>query len=139
MDIVGTPLGGTDAGNGNFSTGEVYTMDKTAPTVVSSALLNPNPTTRTTVFFLVTFSESVTGVSAADFSLTNSGISGSAVTSVTGTGTTRTVGVSTGTGSGTIRLNVIDDDSIMDAATNRLGGTGTGNGNFTTGLSYNVR
>ncbi len=139
VDIVGTSLGSTGAGNGNFSTGEVYTMDKTAPTVVSSVLLNPNPTTRTTVFFLVTFSESVTGVSAADFSLTNSGISGSIVTSVTGTGTTRTVGVSTGTGSGTILLNVIDDDSILDGAGNRLGGTGTGNGNFTTGLSYNVR
>ena len=58
---------------------------------------------------------------------------------MTGTGAIRTVGVNTGTGSGTITLNVLDDDSIMDAATNRLGGTGAGNGDFTTGQTYNVR
>ena len=61
------------------------------------------------------------------------------MTSVTGSGATRTVGVSTGTGSGTIRLNVVDDDSIVDAAGNRLGGTGAGNGIFNTGQTYNVR
>ena len=81
----------------------------------------------------------MTGVTAADFSLTAPGITGASVTSVTGTGATRTVGVNTGTGSGTITLNVLDDDSIMDAATNRLGGTGAGNGSFTTGQTYNVR
>ena len=139
MDAAGNRLGGTGAGNGAFTTGQSYNVDKTAPTVVSSTRLNPNPTTRVTVFFSVTFSESVTGVTAADFSLTAPGITGASVTSVTGTGATRTVGVNTGTGSGTITLNVLDDDSIMDAATNRLGGTGAGNGDFTTGQTYNVR
>ena len=122
-----------------FTTGQSYTVDKTVPSVVSSVRLNSNPTTRTTVFFTVTFSESVTGVNAADFSLTAPGITGASVTSVTGSGATRTVGVSTGTGSGTIRLNVVDDDSIVDAAGNRLGGTGAGNGIFNTGQTYNVR
>jgi hypothetical protein len=41
-----------------------------------------------------------------------------------------TVTASTGTGSGTLGLNLVDDDSIQDAASNRLGGTGVGNGTF---------
>ena len=139
QDSLGNRLGETGAGNGAFITGQSYNMDKTAPTVVSSMRMNPNPTTRVTVFFIVTFSESVTGVNAADFSLTAPGITGASVTSVTGTGATRTVGVGTGTGSGTITLNVVDDDTIQDAATNRLGGTGAGNGSFNAGQTYNVR
>ena len=139
QDSLGNRLGGTGAGNGDFTTGQIYDVDKTGPSVVSSVRLNPNPTTRVTVFFSVTFSESVIGVNAADFSLTAPGITGASVTSVTGTGATRTVGVNTGTGSGTITLNVVDDDSIMDAATNRLGGTGAGNGSFNAGQTYNVR
>jgi hypothetical protein len=139
LDGAGNRLGGTGAGNGAFTTGQIYTVDKTGPSVISSVRMNSNPTTRTTVFFRVTFSEVVTGVNAADFSLTAPGITGASVTSVTGTGTTRTIGVNTGTGSGTIRLNVVDDDSILDSAGNRLGGTGSGNGNFNTGPFYNVR
>ena len=38
-----------------------------------------------------------------------------------GTGTTRTVTVNTGTGEGTVGLNVIDDNSIVDGAGNPLG------------------
>ena len=37
-----------------------------------------------------------------------------------------------------IRLNVVDDDSILDSAGNRLGGTGAGNGDLA-GQTYNVR
>jgi len=140
LDGVGNPLGGTGAGNGAFATGQSYNVDKTAPTVVSSSRMNPNPTSLSAVFFTVTFSESVTGITVADFSLTNTGtIAGTSITNVTGTGATRTVRVNTGTGSGTITLNVVDDDSIMDAATNRLGGTGAGNGSFNAGQTYNVR
>jgi hypothetical protein len=140
LDAAGNRLGGTGAGNGTFTTGQTYAIDKTAPTVVSSTLVNPNPTSLSIVFFTVTFSETVTGITVADFSLTNTGtIAGTSITSVTGTGATRTVRVNTGTGSGTITLNVLDDDSIMDAATNRLGGTGAGNGVFNTGQTYNVR
>lgn len=75
-------------------TGQVYTIDRAAPTVVSSVRLNADPTSRTTVFFTVTFSKLVTGVDATDFSLTNGGsLTGSSVVSVSGTGSTRTVGV----------------------------------------------
>ena len=132
------PLGGTGAGNGNFTTGEVYTVDKTAPVVSSSVRVNPNPTAAATVDYTVTFSQSVTGVNVADFALTTTGVSGAAVTNVAGSGTTYTVTVNTGTGNGTIRLDVVDDDSIINGTAVPLGGAGAGNGNFTTGAVYNV-
>ena len=55
---------------------------------------------------------------------------------MSGSGRTYTVTVATGGGAGTIRLDVTDNDSIVDAASNRLGGTGAGNGAFTTGEAY---
>jgi hypothetical protein len=116
-----------------------YTIDNTAPTVVSSVRADPNPTTATSVHFTVTFSESVTGVDVTDFDLTVTGITGASFTGVSGSGTTYTVTVDTGTGSGTLRLDVTDNDTIVDAASNPLGGVGTGNGNFTSGETYMVK
>lgn len=48
------------------------------------------------------------------------------------------VTANTGTGTGTIRLNVLDDDTIVDVVGNKLGGTGVGNGGFTTGQTYTI-
>jgi predicted secreted hydrolase len=138
IDADSNPLGGTGAGNGNYTSGQAYTVDKTAPTVVSSLRADSNPTMATSVHFTVTFSESVTGVNTADFSLTTTGVSGASVTAVSGSGATRTVTVSTGTGNGTLRLNVVDNDSIIDAASNPLGGKGAGNGNYTSGQAYTI-
>jgi hypothetical protein len=45
--------------------------------------------------------------------------------------------VSTGSGSGTIGLNLVDDDSIIDTNGTPLGGKGAGNGDFT-GLAYTL-
>jgi hypothetical protein len=137
FDTAGNPLGGTGAGNGSFTTGEVYTVDKNVPSVTSSLRADPDPTTADSVHFNVTFSEAVTGVDASDFALTSTGsIVGTAVTDVSGSGTAYTVTVNTGTGDGTLRLDVIDNDSIVDEAGYPLGGTGVGNGNFTTGEAY---
>jgi hypothetical protein len=86
----------------------------------------------------VDFSESVTGVDFSDFSLTTSGVSGAAVSGVSGSGSVYTVTVNTGSGSGTIQLNVIDNDSILDASLNPLGDTGAGNGNYISGEAYTV-
>ena len=86
----------------------------------------------------VTFTESVTGVTAGDFALAASGLGGTpTVTDVSGSGATWTVTASTGSGSGTLGLNLVDDDSIADAAGNKLGGAGTGNGNAT-GATYSL-
>src|SRR5204862_3282176 len=48
-----------------------------------------------------------------------------------------TITANTGSGTGTLGLNLADDDSISDSATNALGGTGAGNGNFT-GQTYSI-
>jgi len=57
---------------------------------------------------------------------------------VSGSGSIYTVSVSTGTGSGTLRLDLADDDSIVDQAGKPLGGIGAGNGDFNTGEVYAI-
>jgi len=132
------PLGGAGIGNGNFTSGETYTIDHTSPLINSITRANTNPTSAASVDFTVTFSESVTGVNAGDFNLTTSGVSGATVSGVSGSGSVYTVTANTGTGNGTIRLDVVDDDTIVDAALNPLGGAGAGNGNFTNSEIYTV-
>ena len=116
-----------------------YTADATLPSVSSIALASANPTAGAgSVSWTVTFSKSVKSVSAADFALVQAGgVSGASITSVTGSGTTWTVTASTGSGTGTLGLNLMDSDSILDLADNPLGGAGVGNGNFT-GAVYTI-
>ncbi len=137
-DGTGTPLGGPGAGNGNFTSGEFYTVSRTAPKVISSAASDPNPTNADAVHFTVTFSEAVSGVDAGDFGLTLTGLSGVSITNVSGGNNVYTVTVATGAGAGTIRLEVIDDDSIVNAGGIPLGGAGIGNGNFNAGDVYTI-
>lgn len=139
LDASLQPLGGFGAGNGSFTAGEVYTIDRGYPVVSGITRADPNPTRADAVNFLVTFSRSVSNVDVTDFVLTADGLSNATVTSVSGSGTSYTVTVSTGTGSGTLRLDVIDDDSIRDDPFNALGGPGNLNGNFSAGETYDVR
>jgi hypothetical protein len=114
------------------------TLDSTAPTVASILRSDPDPTAASSATWTVTFSEAVTGVDAGDFALARSGgLTGGAVTGVSGSGTTRTVTATTGSGSGTLGLNLVDDDSVRDAAGNPLGGAGAGNGSAA-GQAYTV-
>jgi uncharacterized protein YkwD len=111
----------------------------TPPVVNSITRIDPNPTSSSSVKYNITFSENVTGVGTDDFTLTTTGgISGAAVSTVTGSGSTRTVTVNTGSGIGTLRLNVADNDSILDGSGNPLGGSGSGNGDYTSGEIYNI-
>src|SRR5207253_48105 len=71
-----------------------------------------------------------------DFALAGTGTTGASISSVTGSGSTYTVTAASGT-DGTLGLDLVDNDSIGDAAGNKLGGTGTGNGSFT-GQKYAV-
>ena len=63
---------------------------------------------------------------------------GSSLAGVTGSGVSYVVTVNTGAGIGTLGLDLIDDDSIVDANDNALGGTGAGNGSFTIGEVYAI-
>jgi hypothetical protein len=139
QNAFGIPLGGIGAGNGNFTSGESYDVDKSVPYVTGSLRADANPTTAVSVSFTVGFSEAVSGVDASDFFVSTTGsISGTAITSVNGSGNLYNVAVSTGNGDGTLRLDVLDNDSIVDASGYALGGPGIGNGNFTTGEEYTI-
>ena len=126
-------LGNTDASPASHA----WTLETIAPIVTSVTRVNPSPTNLASVGFTVTFSKPVTGVDMVgptfdDFSLTNSGITGAAVTSVSGSGSTYTITVNTGSGNGTLRLDVSTGGHIVDAALNPLAA------GFTTGEIYNV-
>jgi len=139
MNASAQPLGGAGIGNGDYSIGETYTIDRTPPYVSSILLLDANPVNAASVRFKATFSEAVSGVDLADFNLVlGGGVSGASLTGVSGSGETYTVTVSTGTGDGTIRLDVSDNDSIMDEAGNQLGGFGVGNGDYSSGEVYSI-
>jgi len=120
---------------------KAITDDDVPPEVLSIMCANADadPTSADSVTFTVTFAKNVTGVDAADFTLTSDGtLAGVSVETVTGSDTTWTVTVNTGRGSGTLRLDVLDDDTILDAVGNPLGDVGTGNGDFTSGEAYTL-
>lgn len=129
LSSLSIPLGGSDAANGNF-TGETYNVDKTAPTVISISSANTSPTNAASVDFSVTFSEPVSGVDLADFTLVTS--TGATLTNITGSGASYLVSVSTGIGNDTLRLDFIDNDTVFD-----LAGNATASG-FNSGGSYTV-
>lgn len=117
-----------------------FTVDTGAPTTVEAVTLsNASPTNRASVAFEVIFSGAVAPVVVDDLLLTvTGGINGASITGIAGSGRQRTVTVNTGSGDGTIRLDVVDRDTILDTGLNPLGGTGLGNGNYSLGQSYTV-
>jgi hypothetical protein len=119
--------------------------DTTPPTVVSVLRAGPESTGAASVDYVVTFSEPVTGVDTsapfADFALYVTGsINGAAVTGVVDNGdqTSYTVTVGTGTGTGNLRLDVVDNNSIVDRSGIWLGGPFAGDGNYGGGESYTI-
>lgn len=145
----GAALGGGGAGacaesntnrnGGDGGAGRVTITYTPVPVVVSINRAGTNPSyADDTVSWTVVFNMAVTGVDAADFSLVmGGGLSGASISSVTGSGTTWTVSASPGgTSSGTLGLNLVDNDSIVSGGI-ALGGSGAGNGNFT-GQVYTI-
>jgi MSHA biogenesis protein MshQ len=108
------------------------------PAVNSINRASTDPTEpATAVSWTVIFNTSVSGVDTTDFALVQAGgVSGASISSVTGSGTTWTVTANTGSGTGTLGLNLVDNDSITSGGV-PLGGAGAGNGNFT-GEVYTV-
>lgn len=108
-----------------------YEHQTLTPTVLAIQRADPSPTNAASVRFTVTFSEDVTGVEDSDFMLTTNGPTGVAITDIVGAGNLYTVTVSTGTGDGTLRLDLLDDDTIHNSYGLPLGGAGMNNGSFT--------
>ena len=115
-----------------------FAVDNTAPNIASITRADTNPTNASSVDFTVIFSETVTGVNATDFTLSTTGLISTFITSVNGADDTYTVTVGTGFGDGTIRLDVIDDNTIVDGAHNPLGGNSLDDGDFTGGETYTI-
>ncbi len=115
---------------------------KVCPAVTSIRRAHSNPTGAPSVKFTVIFSEPVSGVNAAvpfnDFALTATGVSDAAIAGVSGSGATYTVTVTTGTGDGSLRLDLVDDNTVLDADGNSLGGPEAGDGSFASGESYTI-
>jgi len=128
IDLAGNKVGG------NFSNEEVYSVDRSVPFVTSIIRANPNQGDASSVDFTVSFSEAVNGVDGGDFFLST--VNGATINNIFGGGNIYTVSVSIKPGTDTIRLDLIDDDSISDNAGNKLGNMGTGNGNFTNVETY---
>ena len=119
------------AGNASKAGNSVSTIfDGTAPTVTSitRAEADQIPTGTTNRNFTVVFSENVTGVDVSDFEVVTTGSAVASVNTVTAVDAkTYTVNLNGISGEGTIGLNAKDDNSIIDAATNPLASTFTGN------------
>jgi hypothetical protein len=96
-----TPL----PGNGPYY---FYIIVSGAPYVTAINITDPSPTAASTVHWSVTFSAAISGVTAANFTLTNpDGLSGAAITSVTGSGSNWVVSASTGTGTGLLGCSYV--------------------------------
>lgn len=122
QDAAGNGLGGSVP-----VVGQTYAFDTQAPTVAAVNRAGSSPTNASSVSWTVTFSEAVTGVVSANFSLAQTGLSGTpSVSAVSGSGTTWTVTASTGSatpsGSGTLQLKLSSATGIADSAGNALGG-----------------
>jgi hypothetical protein len=137
LEIETLPTGGGAADALYLCSGAACPTVTPPPTVSSIVRVDPTSTSARTVHYTVTFDQIVTGVDATDFALTTTGgKAGTSVTNVSGSGTTYTVTVNTGTGNGTIRLDVVDNDSIINGTGGALGGAGLVNGDFTAGQVY---
>jgi len=98
------------------------------PRLVSIDRANPSGTftTDSTVTYTVTFSEPVTGVDLADFSLALSGgVTAAPPVVLSGSGAVYSVTINGISGTGTLGLNLVDDGGIQDAAGDPLQPTAT--------------
>lgn len=121
LDGSGVPLGGVGQRNADFTTGEVYTIDRTAPTISIGA---PSvPATRTgPVTFTVTYTgASAVTLAAGHITLNTTGTATGSV-AVTGTGTsTRTVTISGISGNGAIGISIAGGTATDSAGNAALG------------------
>ncbi len=110
-------------GTGGGTGGGTTTPDTTPPTVANITIGTSTPTS---VNFQIVFSETVTGVDAADFATVTTGGATATIGAVTGTGTTYTIPV-TFTGTGSVLLNLkATGTGIADAAANAIATGATG-------------
>lgn len=138
---------------GSTQTGITYTLqDVTPPTVQSIAIVAPpttniwstsNGTSASNITYRVTFSEPVSGIQYSggnnNFQVAKTGTV--AFSNPTGAATASNfvdITLTGGSGQGLIRVDFTEKDNVVDVAGNPVGGSGIGNGNFTTAFSGNT-
>ncbi|MFZ4629812.1 MAG: choice-of-anchor Q domain-containing protein, partial [Blastocatellia bacterium] len=114
-----------------------FNLTNTSPLSVGSiTLAGTNPTTASTLTYTVTFSgsasSSATGGSVSNFELTGTELGDASITSVTGSGSTRTVTVNRGTATGLIALRMANSTGISG------NGSPVSNLPFTSASSYSI-
>jgi hypothetical protein len=138
----GKPINLLISQNGSNSlVGNQKAINIGVPLVASIVREDPNPINAGDMEFQVTFDHAVTGVDTSDFALVTTGnITGATIDHIhtTSDPAVYEVHVRSGVGAGTLKINLIDNDSIVSTGGARLGGLGAGNGNFTNGETYNV-
>ncbi|HKM94935.1 MAG TPA: Ig-like domain-containing protein, partial [Prolixibacteraceae bacterium] len=121
--------GNTGVGTNNSAN---YTMDTKVPSVLSINRADDNPTFASSADFTVTFSESVTGVGASDFSLTTTGSASGTVSAISGSEATYAITVNAISGVGDIRLDLNNSGTgIADIVTNPIATGYTGGQTYT--------
>lgn len=103
---------GTAAGAHAKPTGTLTAM------VNSINRANASPTNASNVDFTVTFSQSITGLTTANFALVTTGLTGVSFNGLSGSGSTYTITVHTGTGSGTLQLDMVNDTGVAPSVSN---------------------
>jgi lysophospholipase L1-like esterase len=98
-----------------------WLKDSVAPVVEDIEVAATTEAGGGVVDFVVTFSEPVTGVDLSDFEIIANGVEDTELIGVSGGEGVYYVSVAYGEGLGTIRLDVVDDDTIYDAVFNPLG------------------
>ncbi len=124
MTVNGTVIAAINAGVATDSFGQAnlastsvdnsVTFADPAPTVTSINRVGATPTAGPNVSWTVTFSEAVSGVAAGNFALVNGGLSGPAITGVSGSGSSWTVTANVGSGSGTLGLDMVNSGGVSD-------------------------
>jgi hypothetical protein len=104
--------------------------------VASIVRASNNPNNFANVDFIVSFTESMTGVDASDFMI--SGIPNANIINIQNVNPFYIVTVNTAMGDGTLKLDLIDDDSVLNKDLIPLGGQGIGNANFTSAEFFTI-
>ena len=118
----------TSDGNGGSDDDSLTIAVANAPEIASINRLTPSAsdTNADSLIFRVTFSESVSGITTDDFSVNGSTATVTNVSAATGTTTDVTIsGGDLSSLNATVRLDITDDNSIVNASSVGLGGVGT--------------
>jgi hypothetical protein len=141
LDVKSSGTGITDApGNalsGGYTSGQTYTVDRTAPTVTGLTTTAGSSTGTSPIPFTVTFSENVTALTAGGISVANGTVSGA----VGGTAPTTTYTFNvTPASSGTVTVSIAAN-AVQDAAGNNNAASGAVSVTYTqpaTAVAQNV-